>query len=418
MIWLLLAILLVCSGAVSASETALFSLSRRSLQEFQRSSVLMRRRVCTLMDRPRRVLMTVLIANTAINVAIFAISFVVLRDLRSTHPTLAAASGVGVLFAVILFGEIVPKSIALAGAQRVAPPAAALIDVLRFVLAPLRYFLRILLVDPLIRLIAPASRLGEVTTDELRQLVDHSAQNGVINLQENTMLRAAVTLRDMCVREIMTPRVDIESVCLEDPRNDILHTLRSSPRRKLPVRGRNLDDVHGILYTRDLLTHTNSSVASLLRPVYYVPEQINLLQLIQVFRENKVQLAIVVDEFGGTAGLVTTKDIVERIVGDLPDPGAPRPDPLTERLDSNTYRVSGDLSVRDWADRFGVREVDRRVATVGGLVLAKLGRLPCVGDTVRIRNLSLTVEKMDRHRIESVILRRDDEASIASEGGP
>ncbi len=103
-------------------------------------------------------------------------------------------------------------------------------------------------------------------------------------------------------------------------------------------------------------------------------------------------------------------------MGDLPDPNAPRPAPVAERIDRNAYRVSGDLSVREWADRFGVREVDHRVNTVGGLVLAKVGRLPRVGDAIRIRNLSLTVEKMDRHRIESVILRRDDEGSNAGGG--
>ena len=182
------------------------------------------------------------------------------------------------------------------------------------------------------------------------------------------------------------------------------------------MHGRNLDDIRGILYTRDLLTHTNTPVASLCRPACYVPEQINLLQLIQVLRVKNVQLAIAVDEFGGTAGLVTMEDIVETIVGDLPDPNATRPTPVAERIDRNAYRVSGDLSVREWADRFGVREVDHRVSTVGGLVLAKLGRLPRVGDIIRIRNLSLTVEKMDRHRIESVILRRDDEGSDAGGG--
>lgn len=416
MIWLLLVFLLICSGAVSASETALFALNRRSLQDFRRSPVLMRRRVGVLMAQPRGVLMTVLIANTAVNVSIFAISFVVLRNLRSTHPALAAAGGVCVLLAVILLGEMVPKSIALSGAQRLAPPAAVLIDVLRIVLAPLRFFLRTFLVDPLIRLMAPTSRPGEVTTDELRQLVDHSAQDGVINLQENTMLQAAVTLRDIRVREIMTPRVDIESICMDDSRAATLGALRSSHRRKLPVHGRNLDDIRGILYTRDLLTHTNTPVASLWRPVYYVPEQINLLQLIQILRVKNIQLAIAVDEFGGTAGLVTMEDIVETIVGDLPDPNATRPTPVAERIDRNAYRVSGDLSVREWADRFGVREVDHRVNTVGGLVLAKIGRLPRVGDTIRIRNLSLTVEKMDRHRIESVILRRDAEGSNAGGG--
>ena len=182
--------------------------------------------------------------------------------------------------------------------------------------------------------------------------------------------------------------------------------------------GRDLDDIHGVVYARDVYLHPRAPLKTLVKPVHFVPEQINLVQLIRYFRSEKVEFAIVVDEYGGTAGLVSMEDVGEWIVGDLPDPDAVRPTPTTERLDENSYRVSGDLSVRLWADQFAVGEVERHIDTVGGLVLAKLGRLPHVGDTVRVGNLTLKVEAMDRHRIEHVLLQRSEEKVSTGEGMP
>ena len=406
MIWISLVLLLICSGAVSGSETALFGLSRRATQEFRRSRGSLRRQVAGLMQRPRRVLMTVLITNTAVNVAIFAVSVVALRPLRGTRPFAAAAGGVAVLLAVIIFGEMLPKAMVLSNARRFAPGAGAMLAVLQVALAPLRWILGTLLVDPIIRLLAPSTRQEPLGTDELTLLVEHSARDGVISSQENEMLQAAVALGDARVHEVMTPRVDIQSIGLSHDPDAVLEKLRTSRRRKLPVFDQDLDDIRGIVYARDIYLHSDAPIRMLLKPVQFVPEQISLLQLLRFFRAKKTQFAIVVDEYGGTAGLVSMEDVVERIVGDLPDPDAARPAPTTERLDDNTYRLSGDLSVRLWADRFAVSEIDRNINTIGGLVLAKLGRLPRVGDAVRIRNLTLTVERMHKRRIEYVLLER------------
>jgi len=127
-------------------------------------------------------------------------------------------------------------------------------------------------------------------------------------------------------------------------------------------------------------------------------------------------MAIVVDEYGGTTGLVTIEDVVGWIVGDLPDADTPRPEAAAERIDENTYRVPGDLSARAWAERFGAGEIDRHIDTVGGLILSRLGRVPRVGDRVRIRNVTLTVEEMNHRRIERVILHHDTATPAATEG--
>ena len=419
MIWLALALLLLCCGIVSASETALFSLRRQALYGFRLSEGRWHQRVYRLMRHPHRVLMTVLMANTAVNLAFFTVSFIALRHIRDAPAAVVAAGSAMVPLAVIVFGEMAPKAIALTGAQRFAPPAAALIAMLHGIFRPVQWVLSTVLVEPITRLLAPrAPRTDTVTTDELRLLVEHSAREGVINSTENDMLQAIVALGEVSVREVMTPRVDIRSVSVGAEGAEVLETIKQSGRRRLPVYGRDLDDIRGVIYVRDVYLNADAPISATIRRIHFVPEQVNLMQLLRHFRTNRIQLAIVVDEYGGTAGVVTNEDVVEWIVGELPDSETPRPESTTERIDENTYRVSGDLSARVWADRFAVGEIDRPVDTVAGLILSRLGRLPRVGDSVRIRNLTLTVEAMQRRRIERVLLHRIMNATGGGGGLP
>jgi putative hemolysin len=306
--------------------------------------------------------------------------------------------------------------VALSSTRRFAPLAAALIALVQVVLAPVQWLLAELLVNPIVRLLAPARpEHGPVTTEELRRLVEHSAGEGVINSKENDMLQAVVGFGDVSVREVMTPRVDVQSIQANDKQAAIRRAAQASRRRRLPVCGRDLDVIKGVLVTRDLYLDPEAPIKTLIRPVHFVPEQINLVQLIRYFRDQNTHFAVVVDEYGGTAGVVAMEDVVGRIVGDLPDDDTTRPPVTTERIDQDTYRLPGNLSVRVWADRFAVGEIDRHIDTVGGLILAKLGRLPRVGDSVRIRNLTLTVEQMRKRRVEQVLLWRDGGSSPLEE---
>jgi CBS domain containing-hemolysin-like protein len=252
-----------------------------------------------------------------------------------------------------------------------------------------------------------------VDTDELQLLVEHSARAGHIDTTENELLQSIVALPEASVREVMTPRVDIEFVRSSDDSRRIQHAVRSSSRRILPVCGRDLDDVRGLLVARDALLNPGAALGTLLRPPRYVPEQVNLAQLVRHFHEEKTHFAIVVDEYGGTSGLVTVDDVVEWIVGDLPESAPAGAEAAMEQIDPDTYRLSGDVSVRDWAERFGVEEIDRHVDTLAGLILSKLGRLPRPGDSVRLRNLTLTVESVRRRRIDRVLIRRQREQQLA-----
>ncbi|RME36517.1 MAG: HlyC/CorC family transporter [Planctomycetota bacterium] len=420
MLWLALLILLIGSALISASETALFGVSRATLAEFSRSRHPLRVRAAALMDQPRQVLMTLLMANTAVNLAIFTLSFFLFRSLPELPPPGGAIASLLAPVAVIVFGEMLPKATALTRAEEAAPWAAALVTVLHTMLAPLRWVLSVFLVEPTLRLVAPVEPSSDgVSTEELRMLVEKSAQEGEITSTENEMLQAVVALAEVSVREIMTPRVDIRFIPLHVDRRALLERVRGERRRRLPVVGRDLDDVRGFLYTRDVFLYPDRPLVRLMRPPHFIPEQANVLQALRTFRDERTHIAIVVDEYGGTAGLVTMEDVLAHLVGELPDAEPARP-ALTQRLDENTYRLPGNLSARAWAEQFEVDTGEPHVDTVAGLVLSRLGRLPRAGDRIRIRNLTLTVERLNRHRIDTVLVRRDPEPSERSrrETGP
>lgn len=408
--WLSLLALLFASGMVSASETALFALDGKALRGASSSPSRTRRRVHRVMQHPHQVLMTVLIANTAINVAIFTTSFIKANAIRVQSPAMAAALGVGVLIAVITLGEILPKTIALANAERLAPTAAGLIAALQFILAPVRWLLRTLLVDPLIRLLSPSRPLPQrVTMDELRKLVERSADDGAIDHKENEMLQAVVAAEEVRVREIMVPRVDMPSVSVGSTRRAVLHALKVAKRRRIIVRGRDLDDIRGMIHARDVLIHNGAGAQIPVRAVPFIPEQANVMQALKLFREKRIRHAVVVDEFGGTAGYISVGRILAWITGDVADDEEGDQPAVTEQIDDHTYRIPARFSARALCDRFDFDKTESHIDTVGGLVLARLGRMPRVGDEVRISNLTLIVEKVRRHRLEQVLIRCDND---------
>jgi len=369
------------------------------------------------MQRPRQVLLTVLLSNTAINVAIFSISLIALDRVAHASPAAVAVGGVGVLVAVVACGEMLPKIVALNHARRLAPLAAVVISLLQVALAPLLWLLQTLLVEPLTRL-ASADRpvSNSVTTEELRLLVERSAEEGVIDSHENRMRQAVVELGEANVRAVMTPRVDVRWVDIDDPPAKVAEAFTLTTHRQLPVCRGDLDHVCGLLRGRDLHLRPHTPIAELLVPAAFVPEQIKLIQLLRNLRDRQISRAIVVDEYGGTAGLVLIKDVLQHIVGDLTELDGLDATLRPEQIDEDTYRLPGNLSARVWADSFAPGTLDRHINTLGGLVLARLGRAPRPGDEVRIRNLVLTVSAVRKRRVAEVILRRAGAADPQAEG--
>lgn len=416
--WIAIVFLITCSFVISGAETALFSLSPRELRQFGNSSSALKKRARRLMRHPRRVLMTVLIVNTAVNIAIFAISFLAFQPSDSNNPVWKVLSGVLALVAVLLFGEVAPKAIALGNATQIAPIVAPLIQLLEWITLPLSTALRVTLVEPIARLLAPSeATTTEVTPNDLKALVELSGKQGIIDPREHEMLLGVVSLPSIAVRAIMIPRVDIKAVSANADRDEIRANFTDSGLKKLPVFGSDLDDIIGLLYARDFYLRPNDPITKLIKPVNFVPENISLAQLTENFTAKKTPLLIVVDEFGGVSGLVTLKDLFCKIVGEFDRSGNIDSTKAYQPIDERTYRISGSLGVQPWRDAFNSIFKIPDVDTMGGLVLSILGRSPKVGDTVRIGNITMTVDKLVGRRIDEILLRAEpkDLGALTSE---
>ncbi len=410
---LTMGLLLAASGFFSGSETALFNLSRDQLRRFRSARSPFRNLSARLMDDPRRLLVTVLFGNMTVNVAFFAMSVVLILSIDRSHPEQAGTWRwvISVLapLLVIVFGEVTPKSLAATMPGRLAPIAAGPLTVLAYVVLPLGLVLNKLIIVPLERLITGRrpQKHPHVTTEELRSLVEVAAKEGAVSPDESDMLTEVLELGELRVREVMTPRVEIIACDVSTPTREAIDLFIRSRHSKLLVYEGEIDNVRGVVYAKRALLSPDEPLEDLLRPVHYVPESKTVESLLRDFRMERIQFALVVDEYGGLAGLVTLEDCLEEIVGEIEDTDE---EPLVEpvrRVSDTEYLLAGNLSVRSWADLFDLSPPadGGRYSTVAGFVTSLLGRVPVRGDTVRWRNLEFAVEEVSHRRVTRVRLK-------------
>lgn len=407
--YLLLVALLVLSMFFSGSETALFNLAAHQRQQLQQSPDRSSRAAAVLLQRPDQLLITLLLGNLTVNVLYFATSSLLALEWSRRLPAyLAGVVGVVPLVLLIVLGEVLPKALAMAHPVRFARWVAGLTAAVVRVLGPIANWLNLLFVRPSIRLLtpAPAAASGTVTHEELSAALDASSREGLIDRQTGALLREVVELHSIRVREVMVPRVDLKAFDLSESREQFLALVAESGLKRVPVYRDDLDHIVGVVDARAVLAAPQRSIESLVEPIPIVPDLIDVEHLLHEFRRTGRQAAIVVDEYGGTAGLVTLEDLVEEIVGDIYDP-RDRPVEPIRSLGADEFRVAGDLSVREWSKIFGQAPAGQTVYTIAGLITAELGRAPRVGDEVRWRNLTFHVEEVQRHRVRWARIRRE-----------
>ena len=399
--------LLGLSGLFSASETALFSLDEDGRK-------LAGRRARALLAAPRNLLLSLLVANLFVNSLFFAIQpwLFAFDDARG-----ALLAGFGSLVALLLAGEIVPKTLALSAPVVVSRWVAWPISVVVTLLTPLWRWMGAIL-DVLMRLTGEAGkRERRVTPDALAAALERSAEAGLLAAGEADLLAEIVELSSLAVREIMTPRVDMLALDLEaseEEREEVLREAKRSRVTWLPVIRGDADNVVGRVDLRDLLADPRKSIESLVMPVAFVPEVAKVLTMLHTLREKRVAEALVVDEWGGTAGVVTLEDLFEQIVGDMRVEGEDVVKPVIP-MGEGRFRVSGSLSLREWNDLLGVEVHPTAFETVGGYVTALLGRIPRAGDRVALgQGLMGEVREVRGRRVVTVDLFLEN----AAEGSP
>ncbi len=417
-----LGLLVITSGFFSGCETAMFSLRPHQRMRLSRSRTLAGETVASLLSHPRQILVTLLMANTTVNVSYFVISTVLMiraRDSGQLGPLGTASVSVLLLIGLILLGEVLPKLLAAKLRMQWSLATALPLMFVHKVLTPLRVVFSSLIITPLARLVAPREKPASLSASELETILDHSLQRGVIDQQEEHLLQQVLELSQLKVRDLMTPRVDIQAFDAAADTSELLDLAQSTKHSRIPVCKDGLDHIEGIVLVRQVLLAQGDpdlDINKLVRQVVFVPELQRADQLLVHFRKTGTTFAIAVDEYGGTSGLITLEDVVEHMVGEIVGPHEAPVQPQVQQVQPGLWRVSANLPMYEWMDAFapytamtmalGPETVLRAgVSTLGGLVMAKLGRLPKVGDHAAIGNVTLEVESMRGRRIEWLTIR-------------
>lgn len=412
----ILPVLLACSAFLSGSETALFSLTRHQRLRLSRSRTITASMLTRLMNAKQELLIAILLVNMFANVTYFVIGTVLVISLQERHLLSTTAGNVLNILAVlllILLGEVSPKLLAARFAMQWASVAAAPLTIIYRVLSPLRIAIQASLVDPISRMLAPRHVPQALSTKDLEAMLELSQEQGVIDHEEEQMLQQVLSLGQLKVKDLMTPRVDVIALDLDDDPARLVALARERQFSRIPIYCGDIDHIQGFVYARQVLLNrpsTHADVKSLVRQVRFVPELQAASGLIVELRRRRMTMALAVDEFGGTAGLVTLEDVIGHIVDDIPRLDTESASLRVAAIGSGQWRVSADLSVGKWSGALSRINRVVGISTLGGLVTASLGRIAKVGDRVTIGNLAIEVESMDRQRIDTLRLKLDDKA--------
>jgi putative hemolysin len=423
---LFLVFLTFLEGFFVAAEIALVSVRRSRIDQLVEGGSPSARRVRRLIDDPGRFLAVSQIGLTFIGFfasAYAAVSLVSgLQALLESLGVNAAAAGGTALVVVtiilalftIIFAELIPKSIALASPERFALFLARPIDLIARALGPLvtvmsgitRWVTRSIGVD--------MNQEAAISADELRLIVERGGEQGVLEAEEEQMINAVIELGDRRVHEVMVPRVAIAAVESDATLEEAIDLVVEVGHSRIPVYHDTIDEIVGILYAKDLLPYLKNDAGprpplrKLLRPPVLVPESMTVDDLLHEFQRRKVHIAVVLDEYGGTAGLVSIEDLLEEIVGEIQDEYVVE-EPMVVRLSDHEARVDGRADVDEILELFDLDlklEDAEEYDTVGGLVYHRIGGVPSPGDSVDVDGLRLTVESTDGRRVGKVLVTR------------
>lgn len=314
----------------------------------------------------------------------------------------------------LVFGELVPKRIAMQKSMEMARLSCRVVSAIATIAKPVVKLLS-LSTNGVLRLLRMRTDVEEeqVTEDEIRMMIDLGNESGSINEDEKELLHNVFDFSDQTVSDVMTHAADVESISVDATREEVLDTIRSTGLSRFPVYGEDESDILGVLNTRDFLVDWVSdgtkSVRDLMRPAYLVPESLSADDLLRDMQIKKIHLAVVLDEYGELAGVITVEDLLEEIVGNIYDEFDPAEPQELEQLGENLWRVSGSLSVEDLAEELDIElPEDEDYDTVGGMLLSCLRTIPEDGSRplVQVHGLELQAEKVEDHRIRSVLVRK------------
>ncbi|MCU4741229.1 hemolysin family protein [Halobacteria archaeon AArc-m2/3/4] len=423
------AILIALSGFFSSSEIAMFSLPKHRVDGMVEEGVAGARRVKALKEDPHRLLVTILVGNNIVNIAMSSIATAILSiHFGGLVGVLLATFGITAI--VLLFGESAPKSYAVENTETWSVRIAKPLKVTEYLLLPL-----VVLFDYLTRQVNKVTgstgtiETPYVTRDEIQGMIESGEREGVLEEEEHEMLQRIFRFNNTIVKEVMTPRLDVTAVPKDAGIDEAIETCIQSGHARIPVYEGSLDNVQGVVHIRDLVRDLNYGetadlqLEDLIQPTLHVPESKNVDELLAEMREARMHMVIVIDEFGTTEGLVTMEDMIEEIVGEILEGGEEEP---VEYIDDDTVLVRGEVNIEDVNEALEIELPEgEEFETIAGFIFNRAGRLVEEGEEIDFDSVRITIEDVENTRImkarvtklepepdEEAALEEDDASSL------
>ncbi|PFG12015.1 hemolysin family protein [Bacillus sp. es.036] len=402
---LLLGSLLLLSAFFSSAETAYSSVNKIRLRNFADEGRRGSKRALAIAENFDKALSTILIGNNIVNIAAASISAAVATEIFGGNAGLVIST-VFMTILVLIFGEILPKSLAKEHAESYSLMIATVLYVLIKLLAPLNFFFVKLKVW-VSSLFAKNSTMPSVTEEELKVMLDISEEEGVIDKEERDLIHRSMDFDDTLAGEVLTPRIDIVAIDIDQSVEEMKEIFFEERFSRIPVYQDSIDNIIGILTEKEFFTHLikyqTVDIKELIREPLFVVESMKISTLLPKLQKEKVHMAIVLDEFGGTSGIVTLEDVLEEIVGEIWDEQDEKFSTMQRISDSN-YRFDAQFQLDDFFDLMEAATPESSYHTIGGWVIENLGTVPSNGDSFYYENLKIIVEQVEERRVRKILV--------------
>lgn len=401
----LLVFLLLGSGFFSASETALMSLSKIRIRYMEDEGVKGAKLVSSLIEKSSDLLSSILVGNNIVNIAATSVSTSLFISIFGAQGVAVATAVMTVL--VLVFGEITPKTIAANSPEKIALIVSKPINFIMKIVKPIVWVFNLL--TGIIFKIMGIDNNGVkpfITEEELKTMVNVSHEEGVLEMEEREIINNVFQFGDMQAKEAMVQRLDMVAVNIEDTYDEIIELFKSEKLSRLPVYQESIDDIVGILNVKDIIflddeEIENFDIKDYIREAFFTYEFKKITQLLEEMKKEKSQMAIVVDEYGGTAGLLTIEDLVEVIVGDIDDEYDEEEEEIV-KISDNEYLVEGSTKIIDVNETLGINLESEEFDSIGGFIIGYLKRIPEESELIEVENVKFNIESIDKNRINKI----------------
>ncbi|VIH34901.1 membrane protein [Clostridioides difficile] len=400
-----LIVLLIGSAFFSASETALMSLSKIRIRYMQDEGVKGAKLVSSLIENPNKLLSSILVGNNVVNIAATSISTSLFIGLMGEKGVALATAVMTVL--VLIFGEITPKTIAANNSEKVSLLVSKPIKAIIFILRPIVWIFNII-TNIIFKLFGITNKGAKsfITEEELKTMVNVSHEQGRLQMEEREIINNVFEFGDMQAKNAMVQRIDMVAIDMEDSYDEIIQVFKTEKLSRMPVYEETIDDIVGILNIKDIIFLSDEEIESFdiknyMREPFFTYEFKKITQLLEEMKLEKSQMAIVVDEYGGTSGLLTIEDLVEVIVGDIEDEYDEEEDEI-QVIKEDEYIVDGSTKIGDVNELIGVNLESEEFDSIGGFIIGHLSRLPEENEVIEVDNIRFCIESIEKNRIKKI----------------